>query len=240
MPSRDLLNRLFGFLLSLCVVVGARAGSNPSPEGSWQASISGPGFSGVAILSVNPDNTIDGYAITSRGYVVSIITGSWSQNGKKISGDFSVDDDGVVDNFNFTGSAVFGKSLSIKAVNAVDPSIKCSLVGKPLPALGDLSGTYVGSGRTGPYAMTATFELVDAGEPGAYDVTGTVVVGGTDTYTFTGSAIIDGAGVAMVVVTENSGGFTFNFKGKVKSGKFSANGQDLDTGSRASVSLTKS
>lgn len=217
----------------------AAAGSDPSPVGQWQASINASGGKGVAILTVNADNTIEGYCVTSALTAMSTFTGTWSQVGRKISGSLSLD---TGEDFDFTGSATFGKSLSIRGVGAVDSTLRFSLSGRPLPPLSDFSGTYSGSGRTGSYGFDASFTLTAGANPGSYDVTGTVVVANTDTYTFEGSAVIDGSGAVCAVVTEAGDGYCFNLRGRLTpgaSGKFTATGKDLYSGYGASVKLTK-
>lgn len=237
------LKLIGSWLVSVWCVVGmttAASAQSNSPVGQWEVKVTGKiqsqSITGTAFVEFHGDQTLSGYVLVRRGTYLANVSGQWMWAGSRIVGEFLAD--GTA--YEFVGTARAGKSISLRGTRW--DGGKLSMSGRPLAALPDRSGWYVGTMRQ--YGQTGTLAIMftpadGGGSPGLYEMSGTLTFGG-QTFVLSGVAVVNRSGGFIVTIDNLSNGREASIWGTLPRNRaVSASGVDLGDRSSIKVRLTK-
>ena len=243
MRLSSVVARVLAASVSLFAASPAIAQAN-NPTGTWEIAVGGrfegEKISGIAYIEFLEDGSVEGYYLSRQSSDVYEVDGSWSQDGKKFTGDIDVfiGSGESIGSFVMAGSARAGKSMSARLTD--DFGSKISLAGKPFAGLTDLGGGYSGTVRQYGQAGELSVLLTRLSTNGAYDITGSLDVGG-DFNSISGYALANRKGEFVAYIYNETEGVYSSIWGKIRAGtSIKASGVSLYDGSKIQVSLTSS
>lgn len=181
---------------------------------------------GAGVVTFASDSTLNGYVISDQPQDIISFSGSWSLIGTKISGTISTEEA----EYTFSGTAVAGKSISVKAINSDNTRDKPSFSGKPSASQVNFGGAYFGRIKPKGAAFNGSLDLSVTEERNRYTASCSFSVGGID-YSYEGEAVVDSTGAFRAVLSgdgPDGSAITVLF-GKIAKGKLTFSWKSYDS-----------